>query len=129
MAERKHYLKISFFLKKQPHLTDEQFHQHWKGPHADIALRNKTFVAKTRKYNQVHITPALKQQAATFGAPVAEYDGIAEVWVDSMEDWMEVASDPEFAKDVGADEALFILAPIQVQLSYDHLVIPEKARL
>jgi len=30
------------------------------------------------------------------GAPIAEYDGIAELWVDSMEDWQEVISDPEF---------------------------------
>ncbi|KAK0361536.1 hypothetical protein LTR94_023003 [Friedmanniomyces endolithicus] len=53
-----------------------------------------------------------------------DYDGIAEVWVDSLEDWNEVLSDPAFVKEVGADEQLFILAPIHVQLSYDRLVIP-----
>lgn len=35
-----------------------------------------------------------------FGAPVMEYDGIAEVWVDSLEDWKEIVSDPDFQKEV-----------------------------
>ncbi|KAK0948029.1 hypothetical protein LTR29_000553 [Friedmanniomyces endolithicus] len=123
--EDKQYLKISLFLRKQPHVSDEFFHQHWETQHVDVALRNKTFAAKARKYNQVHITPELREQAKAFGVPVMEYDGIAEVWVDSLEDWKEVVSDPAFVKEVGADEQLFILAPIHVQLSYDRLVIPE----
>lgn len=76
---------------------------------------------------QVHITPSLRSQAAEFGIPVMEYDGIAEVWMDSLEDWKEVASDPDFVSEVGADEELFILKPIHVQLSYDYLVIPAVA--
>ncbi|KAK1044098.1 hypothetical protein LTR33_015338 [Friedmanniomyces endolithicus] len=122
--EGKQYLKISLFLKKQPHVSDEFFHKHWETQHVDVAMRNKTFLAKARKYNQVHITPELREQAAAFGIPVMDYDGIAEVWVDSLEDWNEVVADPAFVKEVGADEQLFILAPIHVQLSYDRLVIP-----
>jgi hypothetical protein len=49
-------------------------------------------------FGQVHITPELRKQAAEFGIPVMEYDGIAEVWVDSLEDWKEVVSDPDFVK-------------------------------
>ena len=29
-----------------------------------------------------------------------EYDGIAEVWVDSLDDWKEVVSDQEFVDKV-----------------------------
>ncbi|KAK5737320.1 hypothetical protein LTR17_006737 [Elasticomyces elasticus] len=145
MAE-KQCLKISLFLKKQPNLTDEFFHKHWKTQHVDVALRNRTFASKARRYNQVrqrvlsggkarpadnsivkvHITPELWEQARSFGIPVTEYDGIAEVWVDSLEDWKEVLADPDFVTDVGADEQHFILTPISVQLSYDNLVIPDK---
>lgn len=49
----KQYLKISLFLKKLPNISDEQFRNHWKGQHIQIAMQNKTFMAKTRKYNQV----------------------------------------------------------------------------
>ncbi|KAK5712555.1 hypothetical protein LTR17_017936 [Elasticomyces elasticus] len=121
----KQYIKISLFLKKLPNVSDEFFHNHWETQHIDIAKRNKTFMAKTRKYNQVHITSELREQAQAFGIPVMDYDGIAEVWVDSMEDWTAVVSDPDFVREVAADEKLFILAPIHVQLSYDNLVIAE----
>jgi hypothetical protein len=39
---------------------------------------------------------------------------------------LEVVSDESFVKVIAADESLFIQAPINVQLSYDNLVIPEK---
>ncbi|KAF4628520.1 hypothetical protein G7Y89_g9628 [Cudoniella acicularis] len=39
-------VKISLFLKKRPDITDEKFHQHWREPHAKIALENSTFVNK-----------------------------------------------------------------------------------
>jgi len=52
---------------------------------------------------KVHITPELREQAKAFGVPVMEYDGIAEVWVDSLEDWKEVVSDPAFVKEVGGE--------------------------
>jgi len=120
------YLKISLFLKKLPEIIDQQFHEHWKNQHVNLAKENKKFMAKTRKYNQVHITPELREQAKMFGIPVMDYDGIAEVWVDSLEDWKEVVGDAEFVKVIAADESLFIQAPIHVQLSYDNLVIPER---
>src|SRR4051794_23331684 len=45
---------------------------------------------------QVHTSPTLKKQAEEFGIPVLEADGIAEVWVDSLEDWKCIVNDPEF---------------------------------
>lgn len=31
-----------------------------------------------------------------------EYDGIAEVWLDSLEDWKEIVSDPDFVREVAS---------------------------
>lgn len=67
----------------------------------------------------------MKAQAAEFGIPVQDFDGIAEVWVDSIDDWKEIVSDADFVKNVAADEPLFIQAPIHIQFGYDRLVIPE----
>jgi hypothetical protein len=72
-----------------------------------------------------------------------EYDGVAEVWLDGLEDWKEITAEREFVKAVAgelqaarprdelrqrltwllADEANFILAPIHVMLGYDYLVV------
>jgi len=47
-----------------------------------------------------HITPEYREQAAAFGIPVLEFDGIAEVWVDNVADWKEIVSDPDFVREV-----------------------------
>lgn len=154
------YVKVSLFLKKQPHVTDDHFHAYWAHNHLNPAFANKTFMDKVRRYNQVcedglhpsrceclsdiqhHITPEWREMAKSLGAPVMDYDGIAEVWVDSFEDWKEIVSDPEFVKQVAgefgnhrslsldviltkvlADEPNFILAPIHIMVGYDHLVL------
>ncbi|KAH6673037.1 EthD domain-containing protein [Halenospora varia] len=116
-------VKVMLFLKKRPDITDEKFHQHWREPHVKIALENTTFTSKVRRYNQVHTSPELKAQAQNLGMPVVDYDGIAEVWVDTMEDWKAIVSDEEFIKFIAADELHFIQHPIQIMLCYDNLVI------
>lgn len=63
--------------------------------------------------------------AEAFKIPVMDYDGIAEVWVDSIDDWMSIVSDADFVKEVAADEPHFIMAPIHVMLSYDNQIIGE----
>jgi len=118
-------LKISLFISKLPDISDEQFRKHWKGPHAQIALENKTFMKNVRKYNQVYVLPELREVAKEFGQPLAEADGIAEVWVDNIEAWKECITDPEFVEKILPDEKLFIQPPIIWQLSQDNLVIPE----
>jgi hypothetical protein len=45
---------------------------------------------------QYHITPKDRALAAKLGVTALDYDGVAEVWVDSFEDWQEVVSDKEF---------------------------------
>ncbi|KAF1987945.1 hypothetical protein K402DRAFT_462331 [Aulographum hederae CBS 113979] len=120
------YLKVSLFLTKLPNITNEKFHSHWKGTHADLALANSRFQQVVKKYNQAHTSPELKSQASDFKIPVLEFDGVAEVWVETLEDWVALASDEEFKAIIVPDEKNFIQHPITVMLSYDNLVIPEK---
>jgi hypothetical protein len=42
----------------------------------------------------------MRAQAAETGMAVLDFDGVAEVWVDSIEDWKEIVSDEEFIKAV-----------------------------
>ena len=144
------YVKIMLYLHKKPDMTLEQFQEHWKGQHVKLALENEKFVDKVRRYNQVsvylpsfsfshhystlkrgshkkwHTTHELKAQAADFGIPVSEYDGIAEVWVESLEDWKFIVTDPDFVRVIAADEGNFIQAPITVSLGYDNFVVGEE---
>ncbi|KAF2489791.1 hypothetical protein BU16DRAFT_420422, partial [Lophium mytilinum] len=94
------YIKVSLMLKKRDEVTDEFFHQYWRGNHVDLAMANQKFMEKVVRYNQWHTSPDLKKQAAAFGIPVPDYDGIAEVWVKSIEDWVEIVSDPAFIETI-----------------------------
>jgi hypothetical protein len=58
---------------------------------------------------------------------VLDYDGIAEVWVDSVEDWKQIVTDTDFVKAVAEDEKNFILYPINVQFGWDNLIIDKEA--
>jgi hypothetical protein len=42
----------------------------------------------------------LKEQAKALGQTNPEFDGIAEVWVDDMQAWKEIASDEEFVAKI-----------------------------
>lgn len=53
------YVKISIFLRKLPHITDEYFHAYWANNHIIPALANKLFVEKVRRYNQVSSPPGI----------------------------------------------------------------------
>ncbi|TPX08007.1 uncharacterized protein E0L32_010338 [Thyridium curvatum] len=120
------YVKISIFLRKLPHITDEYFHAYWANNHIIPALANKLFVEKVRRYNQHHITPELREQIQATGVPALDYDGVAEVWVDSLEDWKAISQDKDFIKAILPDEDHFLLKPNTFQIGYDNLVIGDE---
>ncbi|KAK3056775.1 hypothetical protein LTR09_002568 [Extremus antarcticus] len=125
-AEKK-YLKITLCLNKLDHLTNEEFSEYWRTTHADLALSNKTFTDRCRRYNQHHATPETKEIARSFGNPTLDFDGIAEVWVDDLEAWKEISADQDFLEKILPDEKKFIQHPITVMLGYDYTVVGEKA--
>lgn len=49
---------------------------------------------------QYHISNEDRTRAERMGLPVVDYDGIAEVWVDSFEDWLEIFKDMESVADI-----------------------------
>ena len=63
----------------------------------------------------------------SLGIPVLDYDGIAEVWVDSVDDWKQIVTDTDFVKAVAEDEKNFILYPINVMFGWDNLIIDKEA--
>ncbi|MGI9597042.1 MAG: EthD domain-containing protein [Acidimicrobiales bacterium] len=81
-------IKLTFCLRRRPDLTREEFQAYWLGTHAGlVAERAETL--RVRRYVQLHTEdlPGLHQafQARNGGAP-EPYDGIAELWFDSVDD-------------------------------------------
>ncbi|HEX7945087.1 MAG TPA: EthD domain-containing protein [Phenylobacterium sp.] len=107
-------IKLTFCLVRLPHLTREAFQDYWFNTHAPLVAS----VAETlqiRRYVQLHSLPPDAQAGmrASRNAP-EEFDGVAELWFDSLEAVADNGRRPE-AQAAGAllleDERRFIDLP------------------
>lgn len=78
-------VKLVFALRRLPHLTREEFQRYWLEQHGPL-VRSHAEVLGIRQYVQTHTLPDDRQAAlrASRGAP-EPYDGVAELWYDSLE--------------------------------------------
>jgi len=88
-------IKLTFCLRRLPHLSREAFQAYWRETHAPLVAS----VAETlqiRRYVQLHSLPAEAGAGlrASRGAP-EDYDGVAELWFDSLEAIQENSRRPE----------------------------------
>ena len=67
--------RLVFLLRKQSHLSREQFQRYWWDHHAPL-VRARAEVLGIRRYQQVHTVQHLGPEGAD------EIDGVAELWVD-----------------------------------------------
>jgi uncharacterized protein (TIGR02118 family) len=104
-------IKLTFCLRRLPHLSREDFQRYWRETHAPlVAARAKTLGIV--KYEQVHTDfDALNAGIqASRGGP-EPYDGIAEIWFESEESMATAGQNPgaaEAARDLLEDERKFI---------------------
>ena len=89
------------YLRAKPHLTHEQFVDHWLNIHGAAALS----VPGVRRYVQSHIVGT--RTRPDIPETNVEIDGIAELWYDDMETAQRAAASPEM-KRLTDDGALFI---------------------
>ena len=92
-------VKVFALIPRRPDVTEEFFHEHWAGPHAELAKRITTI----RRYVQSHrVAPGVA------GLPPAIYEGIAEVWFDDFATAAGMGEDPNYAEGAHLDEPNFI---------------------
>ena len=78
-------IKLVFPLHRLPHLSREEFQRYWLETHGPL-VRSYADVLQIRRYVQVHSLPdeVIAGIGASRGAP-EPYDGVAELWFDSLE--------------------------------------------
>ncbi|MBL8554101.1 MAG: EthD domain-containing protein [Phenylobacterium sp.] len=107
-------IKLTFCLVRLPHLSRDAFQAYWRGTHAPL-VASVAETLKIRRYVQMHSLPGEASAGirASRDAP-DEFDGVAELWFDSLEALAENARRPE-AQAAGAmlleDEKRFIDLP------------------
>ena len=107
-------IKLTFCLHRLPHLSREQFQAYWFNTHGPL-VASVAETLKIRRYVQMHSLPTEASVGIRASREaVQEYDGVAELWFDSLEVLAENGRRPE-AQAAGAllleDERKFIDLP------------------
>ena len=79
-------IKLTYCLRRKPGMTVEEFQRYWRETHAPL-VEARAEVLGIKRYVQVHtVLPAVNAalQARNGGSPEA-FDGVAELWVESVE--------------------------------------------
>jgi uncharacterized protein (TIGR02118 family) len=122
-------VKLVFCLRRLPHLSRAEFQAYWRERHAPLVAEAAPALA-IRRYVQVHtlVSPLNARFRAGRGAP-EEYDGVAELWFDSVEALVAAGATPEgraAGKRLLDDERRFIdLARSPLWLSEEHEIVDD----
>jgi uncharacterized protein (TIGR02118 family) len=90
-------VKSVVFFKRKAGMEVGEFQEYWRTRHREVVLQ----LPGVRRYVQSHTLPSIYRKRE----PV--YDGIAEIWNDSLEALRAMVRDPHY-QVVKADEAQFI---------------------
>ncbi|MBD1998199.1 EthD domain-containing protein [Oculatella sp. FACHB-28] len=89
-------IKFVYCIRKQAGLSDEEFHTFWRDVHGPF-IRSLAQTLQAKKYIQSHTlnTPINAEIAKSRGLNTAIYDGVTEIWWESMDDFLAAVSTPE----------------------------------
>jgi len=104
-------IKLTFCLVRLPHLSRDEFQRYWFNNHAPLVASVKDTL-RIRRYVQLHSLPAEASAGirASRQGP-ADYDGVAELWFDSLDAVAANGARPEAQTAAAlllADERRFI---------------------
>jgi uncharacterized protein (TIGR02118 family) len=104
-------VKLVFIIRRREDLGTEEFHKYWLEKHGPL-VRSFADAIRARKYVQSHtVRPDFNAMLAQARAMGEAYDGITEVWWESIEDMMAGLDTVEGRKAnraLAEDEAKFI---------------------
>lgn len=108
-------IKLTFCLKRLPGLSREAFQTYWRETHAPLVQRHARVLGIAR-YVQSHSLPEGTASALALarGSVGQDYDGVAELWWDSMESFAAsglTAEGRAAGQELLDDEARFIDLP------------------
>ena len=121
-------VKLVFCLRRLPSLSLAEFQEYWLQKHAPLVASHANTL-RIRRYVQSHTLDEANLQQALAASRGAEegYDGVAELWWDSMEDFAGASATPEgraAANELLEDERKFIdHARSPLWVSQEHKIV------
>ena len=89
-------IKLVFVIRRRDGMTREEFQRYWSEEHAELVKRHAD-VLRVRRYVQTHArdTDLDDALAGSRGSEPRQYDGVAELWWDSIDDLVQAATSEE----------------------------------
>jgi len=117
-------VKLVYVIRAREGVAPEEFYRYWREEHAP-KVRAVAEVIRARKYVQSHTIDSPVNEALIASRGMSPlFEGITEVWWDSLEDLQQAAATPEGAealKMLAEDEAGFIdLARSTIFMTEEH---------
>jgi uncharacterized protein (TIGR02118 family) len=86
-------------VTKKAGMSDDDFHNHWRGPHAEHGLKIKGLRRYVQSHRSIHDFP---------GYEACPYGGVAEIWFDDLDTVLNLGNEPSYINHAQADESNFI---------------------
>lgn len=120
-------IKLTFCLRRKPGMSLAEFQRYWREEHAPL-VAERADVIGLKRYVQVHTLDVADVHAALQirnGGSPAPFDGVAELWFDSLENMADQEPAVEQAHaDLLEDERNFIdLANSPMFIAQEHTVV------
>jgi len=88
-------IKLVFCLRRLPHLSREEFQEYWLNAHGPL-VRQLAPALGLKRYVQVHtVTSAFNEALRTHRGASDDFDGVAELWWESVEEFARAGSTKE----------------------------------
>jgi uncharacterized protein (TIGR02118 family) len=104
-------IKVVMAIRRRDDVAPEEFHRYWREDHGPLA-RRLLEPLNLRRYVQTHtLDTDLNGQLASARGTIEAFDGVAELWWDSLDDILAVfgSEDGQRANaELAKDEARFI---------------------
>lgn len=96
-------IKLIVFVVRKPGLSFAEFDTYWRETHGPLVKATTEFSRHIRKYVQAH-----RAADAVPLAMEADYDGVAELYYDSVESLDAAFNEPRYMEVIRPDELKFI---------------------
>jgi len=95
-------VKLIVCAKRKTGITHEEFSRYWRQNLGPLVKSVPEFIRHVRKYVQCHIV----SNSAPLGAS-SDYDGVAELWFDSVDELNKAFNEPRYLEVIRPDELKF----------------------
>jgi|GEM_PF-5148863 len=121
-------VKFMSLLRRKPGLSPDAFSCAWRGRHAALVQSVNEVWRLFRGYRQNHIIPGTCRQLD--GSEMTyPYDGIVEIWFDSLPDLQQAMMSACYREVVRPDEETFVALPNTRMFSTETIVFPANSGL